>query len=136
MQDKETMWLTTKDEQTQMSLGTYTFKTTCIMKSIFAKNKWTPCDPLLRKQKDRPHHISRFSQNNASHGMIKSKLYLMARKWWCTNIIAPYDLEKTMMLYIRRIGDATYKSTHKNNYNVKEEVMNNRNEKTKMTLTL
>jgi hypothetical protein len=41
-----------------------------------------------------------------------------------------------MMLYIRRVGDATYKSTHKNNYNVKEEVMNNPNEKTQMTLML
>jgi hypothetical protein len=36
----------------------------------------------------------------------------------------------------KKICDATYKSTHKNNYNVKENVMNNRNEKTQMTLTL
>jgi hypothetical protein len=42
MQDKETM--TTKDEQTQMTSRTYTFKTTCIVKSTFAKNKWTQCD--------------------------------------------------------------------------------------------
>jgi len=43
---------------------------------------------------------------------------------------------KKMMIYIRGIGDVTYKSTHKNNYNVKEEVMNNRNEKTQMTSML
>lgn len=34
---------------------------------------------------------------------------------------------------MKRIGDATYKSIHKNNYNVKEKVMNNQNEKTQMT---
>lgn len=40
------------------------------------------------------------------------------------------------MFYIKRIGDATYKSTHKNNYNVKEKVMNHQNEKSQMTLML
>jgi hypothetical protein len=41
-----------------------------------------------------------------------------------------------MMFYIRIIGDVAYKSTHKNNYNEKEEAMNNQNEKTQMNLML
>jgi len=80
MRDKETMQMTTKDEQTQMTLATYTFKTTCIVKSTFAKKNGNHAIHFRQKQKDRPHHISPFPQNNASHGMIKSKLYLMVGK--------------------------------------------------------
>ncbi len=135
MQNKRDNANDNKDKQTQMTSGTYTSKPHAL---------W---NPLLPKKLDTMQ--STFGKNKRIDHII-FHIFAKQYKSWDDQIKIIFDgkkmmmhkhhwtlwFGKKMMLYIRKIGDATYKSTHKNNYNVKENVMNNRNEKTQMTLTL